>query len=91
MPEPDADQAVVGEALARRGVEAELCVWNDPAIDWASYALCLLRTPWDYYRAPDAFLAWLAQTDSLTRLQNPLRTVRWNVHKSYLLELAREG
>jgi glutathione synthase/RimK-type ligase-like ATP-grasp enzyme len=91
LPEPDVDQGILLDTLSRQGVEPEMCVWNDDTVEWASYDLCVLRSTWDYYRARGAFLDWLARVDSVTRLQNPIETVRWNSHKGYLVELARQG
>ena len=54
LPEPDLDQEIVSTTLSRHGIDAELCVWNDPEVDWAAFDLCLLRTTWDYYRDRDA-------------------------------------
>jgi len=78
-------------ALSRHGIESELCVWNDPHVDWAAYDVCVLRTTWDYFRERDAFLAWLGRVDAVTCLQNSAEIVRWNSHKSYLVDLARAG
>ncbi len=91
LPEPDPDHAIVLEALARRGLRAEAVVWSNPGVDWASYAMCVLRTTWDYYRARDAFLSWVERVDAVTPVSNPPSIVRWNSHKSYLVELADRG
>lgn len=91
LPEPDMDQGILLDCLSRRGAAPEMCVWNDETVEWAEYELCVLRTTWDYHLARDAFLRWLVRVDSVTRVQNPLETVRWNSHKGYLVELAQRG
>ena len=35
----DPDSPLLLAALAERGVEAQLCVWDDPSIDWRDYEL----------------------------------------------------
>jgi len=91
LPEPDPDHEIVLDALERHGLRAEPCVWSDASVDWAAFSLCVLRTTWDYYRARDAFLMWLTRVESVTRVQNEFEIVRWNSHKSYLVELGRRG
>ena len=58
---------------------------------WASHDLVLIRTTWDYQDRLSEFLAWAEQTAEVTTLLNPLEIVRWNTHKSYLLELEQRG
>lgn len=76
------------EALARRGVTAETVAWSEPSVDWGRFALCLLRSPWDYHLRCDEFLDWVAR---VPRLLNPPEVVRWNAHKGYLRDLAARG
>jgi hypothetical protein len=75
-------------AFAKRGVAARLGAWDDPAFDWSSAGLALLRCPWNYYRCPEAFLAW---TKRVPRLLNPPGIVAWNANKAYLRELEQRG
>lgn len=51
----------------------------------------LIHSTWDYHEAPDEFVAWAEHVDELSRLYNPASIVRWNAHKSYLLDLAARG
>jgi hypothetical protein len=78
-------------ALRAVGHETAVVSWDDPGFDWSSARLAFLRSPWDYYKRPDEFLAWAARAAASTRLLNPLEVVRWNVHKGYLLDLERRG
>jgi glutathione synthase/RimK-type ligase-like ATP-grasp enzyme len=66
-------------------------LWDDAALDWASFDMALLRSTWDYFHRRDEFLAWAARAAAATRLWNPLALVHWNSHKSYLAELHRRG
>src|SRR3954454_3369776 len=86
--ELDPDDRAVLEPLAARGLEAEAAVWDDPAVDWEVYGLALLRSPWDYARRRDAFVAWASR---VPRLRNPASVVEDNTDKTYLGRLAAKG
>lgn len=66
--------------------------WRAPPGSFDDIALVLLGTAWDYQDRPDEFLARL---DALAALGiivcNPPETVRWNIDKRYLQELAMRG
>ena len=36
------------DALRRLGVAAAHAAWDDPTVDWASFALTVVRSTWDY-------------------------------------------
>ena len=90
MPKPDLDSGLLVEELARIGVHAAIMPWDD-AVQWADVPLVVVRTPWDYSRRFEAFMAWAGRVDGETRLLNPFPLVRWNGHKSYMLDLGAEG
>jgi len=75
-------------AFASRGVTLRTAAWDDPAVDWAQVPLAVLRTPWNYHRHVDAFLAW---TKRVPRLFNPPGVVAWNAVKTYLRDLEQRG
>jgi glutathione synthase/RimK-type ligase-like ATP-grasp enzyme len=79
------------DALEARGVEVDRPVWHDPAVDWAAFDLALVRTTWDYPARRDEFVAWAHRAGTATVLHNPPEVLRWNTHKSYLLELEERG
>src|SRR5262249_25887811 len=87
-PEPDPDEAPLLEALARRGVSAAAVAWDDDAVAWASFDVCVVRSTWNYIHRLDAFAAWLARA---TRVVNPPAIIRSNLDKRYLRELAARG
>ncbi len=92
LPEPDPDQAPLLEALGAAGAEAERLAWDDAeAPDPARFDLCLLRSTWNYYENPEAFLTWCEQAAQRTALLNGVGAVRWNLHKAYLKQLERAG
>jgi glutathione synthase/RimK-type ligase-like ATP-grasp enzyme len=83
---PD-DDALIG-CVAAQGAHAEKAIWNDPTVDWSAYDGVVVRSTWDYYTQIDAFLAWIDRLQAAdTRLFNPPQVLRWNAHKSYLLDL----
>jgi glutathione synthase/RimK-type ligase-like ATP-grasp enzyme len=84
------DQPLV-DALVARGVEVARPGWRDGGVDWAGFAVAVVRTTWDYRWDRDAFVDWAAATGALTTLVNPPDVLRWNTHKSYLLELEERG
>jgi glutathione synthase/RimK-type ligase-like ATP-grasp enzyme len=82
------DDLLVMAALGNRGIDAAHAVWDDPATDWPSFALVVVRSTWDYPERRDEFLARLA---GARRLWNPLPILRWNTDKRYLNDLAAAG
>jgi glutathione synthase/RimK-type ligase-like ATP-grasp enzyme len=91
LPEPDADLAPLLRGLRDAGLSAEALAWDDPGADFASARLTLLRSTWNYSEHPAEFLAWVDRTSARTPLWNPATVVRWNAHKSYLLDLEARG
>lgn len=78
-------------ALESLGAEVHRPVWHDAAVEWSAFDLALVRTTWDYIDRRDEFLAWADRAAEQTRLWNPPDVLRWNSHKSYLLELEERG
>lgn len=88
LPEADPDEELLVRALREAGVDAEMLAWDDPAADPRAFDLCVLRSTWNYYRAPDAFRAWIDRAGAGARLLNPPDLLLWNLHKRYLDEVA---
>ena len=86
----DDDRLAVGP-LARLGLPVEGCVWDDPRVDWGEFDAIVVRSTWDYHRHLGEFLAWTDRAEVAPRLRNSPATIRWNSHKSYLLDLERGG
>jgi len=78
-------------AFAAEGLEVEDIAWDDPAADWASYALVIIGTTWDYWDRPQQFIETLKQIEAVTLLCNPSALVKWNSRKTYLKELETKG
>jgi O-ureido-D-serine cyclo-ligase len=90
-PEPDPDEALLVEALAQRGVAADVAAWDDERVGWSRYALAVLRSTWNYVEQLERFLGWTERAAAQTRLVNPPAVARANLDKHYLAELARSG
>jgi glutathione synthase/RimK-type ligase-like ATP-grasp enzyme len=91
LPEPDSDEAPLLQALRAAGLSAEVLAWDDPKAPFARARFTCLRATWNYPEDPEGFLRWAERTASVSALHNPLSVVRWNLHKSYLLDLERAG
>ena len=90
LPVPDPESHLVVEALAALGVPAAIRAWSDPW-PWEKTPLVVLRSPWDYHKRLDEFLAWAERVSRATRLLNPFSVVSWNARKGYLLDLESRG
>jgi glutathione synthase/RimK-type ligase-like ATP-grasp enzyme len=78
--------------LQRRGHAAAPLVWDDEGVRWHDWNAVVIRSCWDYHLKADAFLAWLdALSSEGIPVVNAPEVVRWNLHKRYLLEVARAG
>ncbi|NNM45310.1 hypothetical protein [Knoellia koreensis] len=86
--DPEAEQ--VADELVRRGHDAQVVHW-DAGGDWAAYDLVVVRSTWDYFDRLEEFLGWVDRVDSVTRIVNSPKVIRWNSHKGYLAELAARG
>jgi glutathione synthase/RimK-type ligase-like ATP-grasp enzyme len=83
--------ATLRASLSERGVAVHLPLWNDPKVEWSRFDLAVVRTVWDYVDDRDGFVGWAQRTERLVTLLNPADVLRWNTHKSYLLELEERG
>ncbi len=77
--------------LVRELPDAVVADWDDEGVDWSAFDVIVLRSPWDYHRRRDEFLAWAAAASSVSRLWNPIEVVEWNTDKRYLDDLADDG
>lgn len=91
LPEADADEALLNDALVRAGADPVVRAWDDPSVDWKSAPLAVIRSTWNYFLHYEEFLAWVERVSKETRLFNSPRIVTWNSHKSYLKDLEERG
>jgi len=77
--------------LQDMGWTVEMVSWRKD-YNWSQFDVVVIRTTWDYQNDPDAFFAVLESIDrSNARLENSLELVRWNMQKTYLLDIASKG
>jgi glutathione synthase/RimK-type ligase-like ATP-grasp enzyme len=86
-----ADDTIFYEALNRYGLNVRIASWSDPGVNWADSKTSMFRSTWDYFHRTIEFRAWLDRVERSTRLVNDVELVRWNMHKSYLLDLEAKG
>ncbi len=84
-----ADDGLLQAALIRRGLTSARVDWADPAVEWSAFRCAVFRTTWIADRFE--FAAWLDRVERQTRLCNHGPTVRWNLDKHYLADLAARG
>ncbi|MBC75013.1 MAG: hypothetical protein CME64_03280 [Halobacteriovoraceae bacterium] len=78
------------EALAKHGIKGVPVVWEE--FTPPTNSKILIRTPWDYALKREKFLRLLDLIEqSNSELINSVETVRWNMDKSYMLELKDQG
>jgi glutathione synthase/RimK-type ligase-like ATP-grasp enzyme len=92
LPSIHPDDELFVALLNELGIRCEAAVWNDEAVDWRAFDAVLIRSTWDYVQHYAAYLHWLDLLERF-RLQvlNPVRLLRWNSNKRYLLDLERLG
>jgi hypothetical protein len=84
----DADLPLLVDAARQRGIDAEIRLWDDPAVDWKAYDAVVVRSCWDYVTRRDDFLAWAA---SVPHLHNSHDVLAWNTDKAYLRQIEAAG
>jgi hypothetical protein len=89
--EHDLEFVPMHAACARRGIELQTVVWDDPALDICDFDACVIGTTWDYTEKAELFFTTLERFSSQRPLFNPLPVVRWNLAKTYLKDLASRG
>lgn len=75
-------------ALANRGIDPQIAVWNDPNFDWNDAGMVVVRSVVDYADDRHEFLAWARR---IPRIVNHVDVLEWNSDKHYLDELAQRG
>ncbi|MFZ0768018.1 MAG: hypothetical protein WAM64_02220 [Acidimicrobiales bacterium] len=84
----DPDSPVLLAALAQVRVKAELAVWDDPSVPWATFNAVVIRSTWDYWTRRAEFLAW---AKSIKHLFNPYPVIEYSTDKHYLADLEKHG
>lgn len=79
------------ESFASTGVDLEYRFWTDDSVDWGSYDLVVIRSLWDYTERRSEFSDFLDRLDGVAKVHNPPGLIRWNLDKTYLLDLEAMG
>lgn len=83
------DDRHLADSFRRRGVDVRPAVWGESE---GQASVVLVRSTWDYTERADDFRCWLDRLDDAgAEVINPTSLLRWNMHKSYLLDLATRG
>lgn len=78
--------------LKDKGLDIVPTIWNDEKVDWGSFDVAVIKSPWDYHNHLDEFLSWLAGLDMLgVKVLNPVEIIKWNSDKHYLKDIADKG
>jgi glutathione synthase/RimK-type ligase-like ATP-grasp enzyme len=91
LPEPDPDMEPLLGALRSAGVKVKAMGWDDPYADFAQAPLTIVRSTWNYSEQHAKFLRWVDDVALRSDVWNTPATIRWNTHKSYLLDLEAKG
>lgn len=90
-PDLKADDELLREELATRGVEAASVVWDREGGELDRFDACIVRSTWDYHEKHEEFLNWTRRVETAMPLWNGAETIAWNSNKRYLRELAEGG
>lgn len=78
--------------LTEKGLDVVSAIWNDENVDWSSFNVAVIKSPWDYHNHLTEFLAWADSIDKLgVKVLNPVEIIKWNSHKKYLKDIAQKG
>ena len=87
----DVDLPLQVGAFTDSGIDLVQAPWEDRTIDWDSFDLVVVRSPWNYVDCLDEFRQWLDARRPMTRIHNPVSLIEWNIDKCYLADLAVHG
>jgi len=86
MPDQFTDDQLVAAELREQGAEVVYEPWDAP-IDWAGFDAVAVRSPWDYSRRRDEFVAWAEAAGA--NIHNSAPLLSWNSDKAYMGDLER--
>jgi glutathione synthase/RimK-type ligase-like ATP-grasp enzyme len=85
------EDRLVMDALRQEGLLVNRRSWDDAEFEWKDTDILLFRSTWDYFDRFGEFSPWLEKVRLTNRMVNPYPTIRWNLDKHYLQDLASEG
>lgn len=78
--------------LTGKGLDVVPVIWNDNHVDWSTFNVAVIKSPWDYHNHLTEFLTWLNTLEKLSiKVLNPVEIIQWNSHKKYLRDIAQNG
>ena len=87
----DVDLPLQIVAFADSSIDLVQAPWEDRTIDWDSFDLVVVRSPWNYVDRLDEFRQWLDARRHMRTIHNPVSLIGWNMDKRYLADLAVHG
>lgn len=87
-PALDRGEEGLPDALADRGMEPRLALWDDPSVDWEEAGVVVVRSVHNYASRREEFVSWARR---VPKLLNSADVIEWNTDKHYLQELGRRG
>jgi glutathione synthase/RimK-type ligase-like ATP-grasp enzyme len=77
--------------LIHKGLDVVPTIWNDRNVDWGSFDVVIIKSPWDYHNHLNEFVNWLDNLEKLAvKVLNPVEIIQWNSDKHYLKDLAEK-
>ena len=73
----DVDLPLQIVAFADSGIDLIQAPWEDRTIDWDSFDLVVVRSPWNYVDRLDEFRHWLDARRPMTTIHNPVSLLEW--------------
>lgn len=85
------EDKLLTKKLINSGLKVHRTNWDNPEFDWTTTKTVLFRATWDYFERINEFLPWLESVKEKTQLINDYSTIKWNLDKHYLNDLAKKG
>ncbi|KAB1231873.1 ATP-grasp domain-containing protein [Chryseobacterium viscerum] len=77
--------------LIHKGLDVVPTIWNDRNVDWSSFNVVIIKSPWDYHNHLNEFVNWLDNLEKIgVKVLNPVEIIQWNSDKHYLKDLAEK-
>ncbi len=88
----DQDGHAMLALLKQKEIDGQVVAWDDYTVDWSGFDVALISSTWNYQNKPFEFQQWIHKMgQAKCKLFNAPELVLWNMHKSYLLDLEKQG
>ena len=89
------DQVILEDQILQNAFEykkLKVCKkdWSDTDFDWTSAKYAIFRSTWDYFERFDEFFSWIEKTKHKINFINSTESIKWNIDKHYLKDLAKK-